>query len=88
VQGNVYRKALKHIADEVDWVQEVDIDKSKCGCWNRTTYELLCACLLDMTIKKGKSICLSEIRTHLKRLSVDDADVKREGRPYLSLLLE
>ncbi|MCH93840.1 otubain [Trifolium medium] len=53
-----------------------------------TTFGLPCAWSLAKTIKEGKSICLSEIHTHWKRISFDDVDVIKEGRPDLYLLPE
>ena len=44
LRGMVSKYALNHSADELDRVNSVDIDSSRCGCSLRVTYGLPCAC--------------------------------------------
>ena len=46
LRGMVSKYALNHIADELDRVNSVGIDSSRCGCSLRVTHGLPCACEL------------------------------------------
>ncbi|MCI22336.1 FAR1-related protein [Trifolium medium] len=74
MERNVSWKAVKRLVAEVARVEHVGTDKSKCGCLNRTTFGLPYACELTKTINEGKPICLDDIHTQWKRLSLNDAD--------------
>jgi len=48
--GFVSKCVLQHIADEMDQVKCVDLDKTRCGCILRSTHGLPCACELTFLV--------------------------------------
>jgi hypothetical protein len=50
-------------------------DKEECGCVQKTSYRLPCACIISMKRKKKISILLDEVDPHWQRLSVHGEEV-------------
>ncbi|XP_045830906.1 PKS-NRPS hybrid synthetase cheA-like [Trifolium pratense] len=68
----ISRKAMDHIYDEANRVEECGMDSKKCGCVMRRTYGLPCACLIAKKIKNNKPIRLDEIHPQWKKLCFED----------------
>jgi len=67
--GHVSRYALDNIALEESHCREtLCMDKKICGCVQRTSYGLPCACQIATKILEDKSILLDEIHHHWHRL--------------------
>ncbi|KAK2395946.1 hypothetical protein QL285_057634 [Trifolium repens] len=88
VQRNISREGVNLLVKEVNRVRDMGDDNSRCGCMNRTTLGIPCACELSKTVRAGVPISLEVIHIHWTRLSLDEVDLVREGRPTLSLELE
>jgi alpha-glucosidase len=85
VQRNIFREGVNRLVKEVNRVRNVSDNKSRCGCMNRTTMGLPCACELSKNVRDRAPISLKEIHIHWTRLSLDVVDLVQEGRPNLSL---
>nr|ABN05752.1 Ovarian tumour, otubain, related [Medicago truncatula] len=86
---NISREALHHLVVEYNKALEIGTDKSKCGCLSLITYGLPCACMNDLKIKNGTTLCLEEIHTHWNRLRFEyEVDPKLTKKEDVSLLPE
>jgi alpha-glucosidase len=50
VQRNISREGVNRLVKEVNRVRDVGDNKSRCGCMNRTTMGLPCACELSKNV--------------------------------------
>jgi len=80
LEGYVSRRALKFIYDELKHSKTFGFCKDDCGCVQKTSYELPCACILGMKSKQKIPLVLDDIYPHWKRSSVDDASTSIFGR--------
>jgi alpha-glucosidase len=85
VQRNISRKGVNKLVNEVNWVCDVGDNKSRCGCMNRTTMGLPCACELLKNVRDRAPISLEVIHIHWTRLSLDEVDLVQEGRSTLEV---
>jgi len=69
LEGYVSRHALKFIYDELKCSKTFDFCKDDCGCVQKTSYGLPCACILAMKSKQKMPLVL-DIYPHWKRLNV------------------
>jgi hypothetical protein len=63
--GHVSRYAMNNIALEEEHCRKtLCMDKEICGCVQRTSYELPCACFIATKIREDKPILLDETHHH------------------------
>jgi len=70
LEGYVSRRTLRFIYDELKRSKTFDFDKEDCGCVQKTSYGLPCACIIAMKSKQKLPLVLDDIYPHWKRLSV------------------
>ena len=68
---------MAHIANELERVKSVGIDKSLCGCILKTTHGLPCACELAMFSMRPVAIPLNTIHVFWKKLNFTDQDFSK-----------
>jgi len=63
--GHMSRQAMNYIFVEEERARKtLCIEKKTCGCVQRTSYGLPCACFITMKIRHNKPIRLDEIHPH------------------------
>jgi len=75
LKGYVSRRALKFIYDELKRSKTFAFDKEDCGCVQKTSYRLPCACIIDMKSKQKLPLVLDDIYPHWKRLCVQREEI-------------
>jgi len=75
LKGYISRRALKFIYDEFKRSKTFDFGKEDCGCVQKTSYRLHCACIITMKSKQKLPLVLDYIYPHWKRLSVQGEEV-------------
>jgi hypothetical protein len=75
LEGYVSRRALKFIYDELKRSKTFGFGKEYCGCVQKTSYGLSCACIIAMKSKQKLPLVLHDIYPHWKRLSVQGQEI-------------
>jgi len=75
LEGYVSRRALKFIYDELKRSKTFGFEKEDCGCVQKTSYGLPCACIIAMKSKKNLPLVLDDIYPYWKRLSVQGEEI-------------
>jgi hypothetical protein len=94
LEGYVSRAALGFIDDELTRSRTFGFDKEDCGCVQKTSYALPCACIIAMKRKKKFPILLDEVHPHWQRLSVHGEEVDEhfsvteDGMPFKNVSKE
>ena len=61
LEGYVSRKALRFIYDELKRSKTFGFREEDCGCVQKTSYRLPCACIIAMKIKQKLLLVLDDI---------------------------
>ena len=73
--GNMSSQAMNFIFVEEERARKtLCIDKKTCGCVQRTSYGLPCACFISMKIRHNKPIRLDEIHPHWHKLYMGEEE--------------
>ncbi|XP_014522311.1 uncharacterized protein LOC106778829 [Vigna radiata var. radiata] len=80
--GHVSRYALDLIADELERVQQIGLDSSKCGCVLRRTFGVPCAC--ELARYDPGMIPVGEFHIMWQRLHFSNVELN-EIEPHLSI---
>jgi hypothetical protein len=73
--GHVSRQAMNFIFVEEERARKtMCIEKRTCGCVQRTSYGLPCACFIAMKIRHNKPIRLDEIHPHWHKLYMGEEE--------------
>jgi len=75
LEGYLSRRALKFIYDELKRSKTFGFGKEDCGCVQKTSYGLPCACIIAMKSKQKLPLVLDDIYPHWKRLSVQGQEI-------------
>jgi len=78
LEGYVSRRALRFIYDGLKRSKTFGLDKEDCGCVQKTSYMLPCACIIVMKSKQKLPIVLDDIYPHWKRLSVQGEEIDHD----------
>ena len=70
LEGYVSRRALKFIYDELKRSKTFTFDKEDCGCVQKTSYRLPCACIIVVKSNQKLPLDLDDIYPHWKRLGL------------------
>ena len=63
LEGYVSRRALEFIYDELKHSKTFIFDKEDCGCVQKTSYRLPCACIIVMKSNQKLPLVLDDIYT-------------------------
>jgi len=74
LESYVSRRALKFIYDGLKCSKTFAFDKEDCGCVQKTSYGLPCACIIAMKSKQKLPLVLDDIYPHWKRLCVQQEE--------------
>jgi len=73
--GHMSRQAMNFIFVEEERARKtLCIEKKTCGCVQRTSYGLHCACFIAMKIRRNKPIRLDEIHPHWHKLYMGEEE--------------
>jgi len=75
LKGYVSRRALRFIYDDLKRSKRFGFDKGDCGCVQKTSYGLPCACIIAIKSKQKLALVLDDIYPHWKRLSVQGEEI-------------
>jgi len=64
LEGYVSRRAFKFIYDELKRSKTFAFDKEDCVCVQKTSYVLLCACIISMKSNQKLPLVLDDIYRH------------------------
>jgi len=75
LEGYVSRRALKFIYDELKRSKTFAFDKEDCGCVQKTSHGLPCACIIAMKSNQKLPLVLDDIYPRWKRLSLQGEEI-------------